>query len=138
VRRCKFHLRVVKAISFHHEKIKFISSNRRVIFFLLYSHKTQSAIKIFHSLMLILQLITSYYRFEEYMDIILDFSCSTFRLSKLKYRDLSCASRSIMGRIIDLRDTNKSRYFARTEFNNCFIIHFIVFPILPMSTPCPL
>ena len=24
--------------------------------------------------------------------------------------------------IIDLRDTNKSRYFAITEFNNCFII----------------
>ena len=37
------------------------------------------------------------------------------RLSK--YRDLSVASRSI-----DLRDTDKSRYFAITEFNNCFII----------------
>ena len=24
--------------------------------------------------------------------------------------------------IIDLRDTDKSRYFAITEFNNCFII----------------
>ena len=23
---------------------------------------------------------------------------------------------------IDLRDTDKSRYFAMTEFNNCFII----------------
>ena len=37
------------------------------------------------------------------------------RLSK--YRDMSVASRSI-----DLRDTDKSRYFAITEFNNCFII----------------
>ena len=26
------------------------------------------------------------------------------------------------GQIIDLRDTDKSRYFAMTEFNNCFII----------------
>ena len=34
-----------------------------------------------------------------------------------KKRDLSVASRSI-----DLRDTDKSRYFAITEFNNCFII----------------
>ena len=34
------------------------------------------------------------------------------------YRDLSVASKSI----IDLRDTDKSRYFAITEFNNCFII----------------
>ena len=45
-----------------------------------------------------------------------------------KYRDLSVASRSIICRsrrlrqIIDLRDTDKSRYFATTEFNNCFII----------------
>ena len=45
-----------------------------------------------------------------------------------KYRDLSVASRSIICRsrrvrqIIDLRDTDKSRYFAITEFNNCFII----------------
>ena len=45
-----------------------------------------------------------------------------------KYRDLSVASRSIICRsrrlrqiIIDLRDTDKSRYFAITEFNNCFI-----------------
>ena len=44
------------------------------------------------------------------------------RLSK--YRDSSVASRSIirLRQIIDLRDTDKSRYFARTEFNNCFII----------------
>ncbi len=39
---------------------------------------------------------------------------------------LSVASRSIICRrqreIIDLRDTDKSRYFARTELNNCFII----------------
>ena len=34
------------------------------------------------------------------------------------YRDLSVASKSI----IDLRDTDKSRYFAITKFNNCFII----------------
>ena len=45
-----------------------------------------------------------------------------------KYRDLSLASRSIICRsrrlrqITDLRDTDKSRYFAITEFNNCFII----------------
>ena len=45
-----------------------------------------------------------------------------------KYRDLSVASRSIICRsrrlrqIIDLRDTDKSRYFSITEFNNCFII----------------
>ena len=45
-----------------------------------------------------------------------------------KNRDLSEASRSIICRsrrlrqIIDLRDTDKSRYFAKTEFNNCFII----------------
>ena len=44
-----------------------------------------------------------------------------------EYRDLSVASRSIICRsrrlrqIIDLRDTDKSRYFAITEFNNCFI-----------------
>ena len=46
-----------------------------------------------------------------------------------KYRDLSVASRSIICTsrrlrqiIIDLRDTDKSRYFAIAEFNNCFII----------------
>ena len=43
-----------------------------------------------------------------------------------EYRDLSVASRSIISRsregVIDLRDTDKSRYFAITEFNNCFII----------------
>ncbi len=51
-------------------------------------------------------------------------------MGRAKYRDLSVASRSIICRcrrqrqIIDLRDTDKSRYFARTEFNNCrFIIH---------------
>ena len=27
-----------------------------------------------------------------------------------------------LGQIIDLRDTDKSPYFAMTEFNNCFII----------------
>ena len=46
-----------------------------------------------------------------------------------KYRDLLVASRSIVYRsrrrlrqITDLRNTDKSRYFAITEFNNCFII----------------
>jgi len=29
--------------------------------------------------------------------------------------------------IIDLRDTDKSRYFAITEFNNCFIIRLPIF-----------
>ena len=37
-----------------------------------------------------------------------------------KYLDLSVASRLVI--IIDLRDTGKSRYFAITEFNSCFII----------------
>ena len=41
-----------------------------------------------------------------------------------KYRDLSVASRSViqLRQIIDLRDTDKSWYFAITEFNNCSII----------------
>ena len=41
-----------------------------------------------------------------------------------KYRDLSVVSRSIirLRQIIDLRDADKSRCFAITEFNNCFII----------------
>ena len=41
-----------------------------------------------------------------------------------KYHDLSVASRSIirLRQIIDLQDTDKSRYFAIIEFNNCFII----------------
>ena len=45
-----------------------------------------------------------------------------------KYCDLSVASRSIICRsrrlrqIIDLRDIDKSQYFAITEFDNCFII----------------
>ena len=45
-----------------------------------------------------------------------------------KYRDFSVASRSIicqsrrLRQIIDLQDTDKSGYFAKTEFNNCFII----------------
>ena len=46
-----------------------------------------------------------------------------------KYRDLSsvvstsiiCWSRRLR-QIIDLRDTDKSRYFAITEFNNCLIM----------------
>ena len=29
---------------------------------------------------------------------------------------------AVLRQIIDLRDTDKSRYFAKTEFNNCFII----------------
>ena len=49
-----------------------------------------------------------------------------------KYRDLSVASRSIICRcrrprqIIDLRATDKSRYFAIAEFNNCFIIYRLI------------
>ena len=45
-----------------------------------------------------------------------------------KYRDLSVVSRSIicwrqtLRQTIDVRDTDKSRYFVITEFNNCFII----------------
>ena len=58
--------------------------------------------------------------------------CVMYRIvssHRAKYRDLSVASRSIICPsrrlrqiIIDLRDTEKSRYFAITEFNNCFII----------------
>ena len=36
-------------------------------------------------------------------------------------RSIICRSRRLR-QIIDLRDTEKSRYFAITEFNNCFII----------------
>ena len=36
-------------------------------------------------------------------------------------RLIICQSRRLR-QIIDLRDTDKSRYFAITEFNNCFII----------------
>ena len=36
-------------------------------------------------------------------------------------RSIICRSRRLW-QIIDLRDTDKSRYFAITEFNNCFII----------------
>ena len=32
--------------------------------------------------------------------------------------------------IIDLRDTDKSRYFAITEFNNCFIIRLQIFFVM--------
>ena len=45
-----------------------------------------------------------------------------------KYRDLSAASRSIicgsrrLRQIIDLQDTDKSWYFAITEFDKCVII----------------
>ena len=47
-----------------------------------------------------------------------------------KYRDLSVASRLIICRnrrlrqIFEQRDTDKSRYFAKSEFNNCFIIRW--------------
>ena len=46
---------------------------------------------------------------------------------RAKYRDLSVASISVICRsrrprqILDLRDSDKSRYFAITEFNSCFI-----------------
>ena len=46
---------------------------------------------------------------------------------RAKYRDLSVASISVICRsrrprqILDLRDSDKSRYFGTTEFNNCFI-----------------
>ena len=51
---------------------------------------------------------------------------------RAKYRDLSVAGRSIIcrcrrqRRIIDLRATDKSRYFAIAEFNNCFIIYRLI------------
>ena len=39
-------------------------------------------------------------------------------------RSIICRSRRLR-QIIDPRDTDKSRYFAITEFNNCFIIEFV-------------
>ena len=39
----------------------------------------------------------------------------------MNYLPIICQSRRLR-QIIDLRDTDKSRYFAITEFNNCFII----------------
>ena len=55
--------------------------------------------------------------------------CVMYRIvssHRANYRDLSVASRSIICTsrrliIIDLRDTDKSRYFAIIEFKNCFI-----------------
>ena len=59
------------------------------------------------------------------------FNCKYLTISGqgwAKYSNLSVASRSIicqsrrLKQIIDLRDTDKSRYFVITKFNNCFII----------------
>ena len=59
------------------------------------------------------------------------FNCKYLTISEqgwAKYSNLSVASRSIicqnrrLKQIIDLRDTDKSRYFVITKFNNCFII----------------
>ena len=50
--------------------------------------------------------------------------------AKYRYLSVQVASRSIicqsrrLGQIIDLRDTGKSRCFAITESNNCFIFHW--------------
>ena len=44
------------------------------------------------------------------------------RLSKISWFVRSIISRSRRPRQIDLRDTDKSRYFAITEFHNCFIV----------------
>ena len=41
-------------------------------------------------------------------------------------RWIICRSRRLK-QIIDLRDTDKSQYFAITEFNNCFIIRSLSF-----------
>ena len=41
--------------------------------------------------------------------------------TRLASRSIICRSPRLR-QIIDLRDTDKSRYFAITEFNNCFII----------------
>ena len=40
-------------------------------------------------------------------------------VASVESRFIICQSRR---QITDLRDTDKSRYFAITEFNNCFII----------------
>ena len=44
-------------------------------------------------------------------------------------RSIICQSQRLR-QIIDLRDTDKSRYFAITEFNNCFIIRSPIFLFL--------
>ena len=73
---------------FHHEKIKFISSNRRVMFFLLYSckqYKNPVSNIHFWSIMLKISFISTNYiilfELEEYLCIILVFSCSIFIFS---------------------------------------------------------
>ena len=55
-RRYEFYFRVVKTI-FYHEKIKFISSSRRVIFFLLYRQEcfcTNNSVKAGNDVIVIL------------------------------------------------------------------------------------
>ena len=73
---------------FHHEKIKFISSNRRVMFFLLYSckqYKNPVSNIHFWSIMQKISFISTNYiilfELEEYLCIILVFSCSIFIFS---------------------------------------------------------
>ena len=75
---------------FHHEKIKFISSNRRVMFFLLYSCKQyKNLISNIHfwSIMLKISFISTNYiilfELKEYLCIILVFSCSIFIFSTI-------------------------------------------------------
>ena len=55
-------------------------------------------------------------------------------------RSIICRSRRLR-QIIDLRDTDKSRYFAITEFNNCFIIRspslFFLMNILRKQSDLP-
>ena len=70
---------------FHHEKIKFISSNRRVMFFLLYSckqYKNPVSNINFWSIMLKISFISTNYiilfKLKEYLCIILVFSSSSF------------------------------------------------------------
>ena len=70
---------------FHHEKIKFISSNRRVMFFLLYSckqYKNPVSNINFWSIKLKISFISTNYiilfELKEYLCIMLVFSCGMF------------------------------------------------------------
>ena len=73
----------VRRYEFYHEKIKFISSNRRVMFCLLYSRKqfkTQVSKINFRSIMiktwLYFNLFHRLFKLKQYLYILLFFSCS--------------------------------------------------------------
>ena len=52
-------------------------------------------------------------------------------LDEVEQNIVICQSRAVQitrsqRQIIDLRDTDKSRYLAKTKFNNCFIIQLVI------------